>query len=167
MLWMEMSPVRTSWRAGLFFCVSGDASGSFVAAAVNKRGSPALDERVTLKERWMTSKIVSMIAVAVIYATASAAGEQTWTGRISDSLCGASHDTMASAASLSNRDCTLECIKAGGKYVLVDSKNRVIAIANQDFAGLPEYADQGVKVTGEMKGDAIFVTKLEMLGHAE
>jgi hypothetical protein len=115
----------------------------------------------------MIGKIVSVFAIAAINGAGFAGAEQTWTGRISDSLCGSSHETMASAAGISNRECTLECIKAGGKYVFVDSQSKVMAIANQDFAGLPEHADHAVRVTGETKRDGIVVTKIEMLDHAD
>ena len=41
--------------------------------------------------------------------------------------------------------------------------NRVIPIANQDAIGLPLYAGRPVTLTGERKGDAIFVTKVEAI----
>ena len=61
------------------------------------------------------------------------------------------------------RDCgatAIECIKALAKYVLVEEKN-VMPIANQDFAGLPTHADHVVKLTRELKGDAMTLSKIE------
>src|SRR6185436_17944359 len=49
------------------------------------------------------------------------------------------------------------------KYVLVDENNQVIPIANQDAMGLPLYAGRPVKLTGERKGDGIFITKVEAI----
>ena len=87
--------------------------------------------------------------------------QQTFTGRLSDSLCGASHQTKAAAGGLADRECLFACTKALATYVLVDENNKMLPIANQDAMGLPLYAGRPVKLTGERKGDAIFVTKVE------
>jgi hypothetical protein len=87
--------------------------------------------------------------------------QQSFTGRISDSTCGASHQSKA--GELTDRQCLLACINALSKFVLVDPNNKVIPIANQDAMGLPLYAGRPVKLTGEMKGDAVFVTKVEAI----
>jgi hypothetical protein len=89
------------------------------------------------------------------------AEQQTFTGKISDSTCGASHEAKAVSASLTERQCVIACVKALSKYVLVDENEKVIAIENQDAMGLPFHAGHAVKVTGERKGDAIAVTKVE------
>ena len=86
----------------------------------------------------------------------------TWTGQISDSMCGAHHKTMAEhGKKMSARECTEACVKNGGKYVFV-SKGKVHNIENQDFAGLPEHAGHTVNLTGDMNGDSIKVSNLEM-----
>jgi hypothetical protein len=92
-----------------------------------------------------------------------AVAQQAFTGRLSDSKCGASHDAKAMAGGLTDRQCLLACIKTLAKYVLVDKNNQVIPIANQDAMGLPLYAGRPVKLTGEWKGDAVFVTKVEAI----
>lgn len=92
-----------------------------------------------------------------------AAAQQTFTGRLSDSLCGASHQSKQSAGAPTDRECLLACINALAKYVLVDEHNQVMPIANQDAMGLPLYAGRPVKLTGERKGDAIFVTRVEAI----
>ena len=92
-----------------------------------------------------------------------AAAQQTFTGRLSDSTCAASHQSKASAAHLTDRECLLACIKALAKYVLVDQDNQVLSIENQDAMGLPLYAGRPVRITGERKGDAIVVTKVEAI----
>jgi len=86
---------------------------------------------------------------------------QVFTGRLSDSMCGASH--QARAGSMSERECIFECIRALAKYVLVDQDNNVIAIANQDLMGIPLYAGRMVRITGELKGNAIVATKIEAI----
>jgi hypothetical protein len=109
-------------------------------------------------------KVKNFIRVLVTgaFMTSTAAIAATWTGQISDSMCGAHHKTMAEhGKKLSARDCTEACVKNGGKYVLV-SKGKVYSIDNQDFAGLPEHAGHTVKLTGDMNGDSIKVSDLMM-----
>jgi hypothetical protein len=89
--------------------------------------------------------------------------QQVWSGRVSDSMCGASHQMKAAAGKMSERECLFECIKALAKYVLVDDKQQVIAIANPDFGGLPLYADRPVRITGTLKDGAILATKIEAI----
>src|SRR5262249_52876860 len=89
--------------------------------------------------------------------------QQTWSGIVSDSMCGASHQMKATAAKMSQRECLFECIKALAKYVLVDDKQQVIAIANQDLSGFPLYAGRPVRITGKLKDGAIVATKIEAI----
>ena len=96
-------------------------------------------------------------------AATPAAAQQTFTGRLSDSRCGATHQAKAAAGGLTDRQCLLACINALAKYVLIDQKNQALPIANQDAMGLPLYAGRPVKLTGEWKGNAILVTKVEAI----
>jgi len=89
--------------------------------------------------------------------------QQVWTGRLSDSMCGASHQMKAAAGKMSERDCLFECIKALASYVLVDDKQQVIAIANQDLGGFPLYAGRPVRITGRLKDGSIAATKIEAI----
>src|SRR2546422_5745072 len=90
----------------------------------------------------------------ILFSASAWAAERTWTGKISDSMCGASHKSTIehSGKKMTDRDCTLACIKKGGKYVFV-SKGKVYKIDNQDFASLEEHAGHTVKLTGEMAAD--------------
>ena len=85
----------------------------------------------------------------------------TWSGKISDSACGASHAKMRAAHPdlASDKDCTLGCIKSGSKYVLV-SKGKVFQIDNQNLDDLQKYAGQNVTLTGKLTGDSIEVTSV-------
>jgi len=87
-----------------------------------------------------------LILTLALFASVPAAAQQTFTGRLSDSLCGASHHSKASAGALTDRACLTACINALAKYVLVDEHNQVIPIANQDAMGLPLYAGRPVKL---------------------
>ena len=97
-----------------------------------------------------------LIAATITLFTAPAfAATGTWTGTISDSQCGINHE-----GELNETDCTLRCIQIGFKYVLV-ADGKVLKIANQDFADLKAHAGHNVKLTGELKGDTITVSKIE------
>jgi hypothetical protein len=90
------------------------------------------------------------------------AAEQTWTGKISDSACGAKHEEAAEGNGvMPDRECTQACVRGGSKYVLVVD-GKVLQIANQDNTDLPTHAGHSVKMTGELKGNAIVVSKIEM-----
>ena len=79
------------------------------------------------------------------------AAEQTWTGKISDSICGLSHSKMGKMGE-NPKECVLNCVKAGGKYVLV-SEGKIYQIENQNLGGLAIYAGATVKATGELSKD--------------
>jgi len=89
--------------------------------------------------------------------------QQVWSGRLSDSMCGASHQMRSAAGNLSERECIFECIKALAKYVLVDDRQQVIPIATQDLGGFPLYAGRPVRITGEWRDGAIVATKIEAI----
>lgn len=97
------------------------------------------------------------------FAAIPVAAQQAFTGTLSDTTCAASHQSKAASAHLTDRDCLLACINALAKYVLVDSQGQVLPIANQDAMGLPLYAGRPVKITGERKGAAILVAKVEAI----
>jgi hypothetical protein len=91
--------------------------------------------------------------IFMLTALTSLAAEQTWTGKISDSKCGASHKAMEHGGKkLNDHDCTVACVKGGAKYVFV-SKGKVFDIENQDLAGLEEHAGHSVKLTGDLQAD--------------
>ena len=101
----------------------------------------------------------SKFAVGLAIATSGFAA--TWTGQISDNACGKSHAKMlASHFDLkTDHDCTLACIKGGSTYVLV-SAGKVYQISNHTFADLEKRAGEIVKLTGDLKGDTITVSKI-------
>ena len=112
-----------------------------------------------LKHLWCIGLLVGLSAFAQ-------AAKETWTGKISDSTCGASHAGMMAQhpnAKMTDRDCTLECRKGEVKYVFV-SNGKVYNIENQELALLQVHAGHPVRLTGEMKGDTITVSQIVMLG---
>jgi hypothetical protein len=115
----------------------------------------------------MKSVFRSLCCIGLLLGLTSfaSAAEMTWTGKISDSMCGGSHAKMIAAhggaGKMTDRDCTLACTKAGGKYVFVTG-GKVYNIANQNDADLQAHAGHTVRLTGEMKGDTIIVSKIVM-----
>jgi hypothetical protein len=94
----------------------------------------------------------------MLVATGAFAAEQTWTGAISDKMCGADHRKMA--GKMSDRDCTVACAKGGAPYVLV-SDGRIYQLTNHD-GDLRTHAGHTVNLTGELKGETIRVSTIEM-----
>ena len=89
----------------------------------------------------------------MLMALTSLAAEQTWTGKISDSMCGVSHKAMEHGGKKTDaHECTVECVKGGAKYVFV-SQGKVFDIENQNLAGLEEHAGHAVKLTGNLQAD--------------
>ena len=78
-------------------------------------------------------------------------------GVIGDSLCKNEHHRFPDRTG--DPDCTLGCVKAGAKFVLVTGQ-QVYRISNQQFPELAAFADQRVSVQGRWDGDRIVVTKM-------
>ncbi len=97
-------------------------------------------------------------ALSLLTATAAFAADQTWTGAISDKMCGADHKKMG--GKMDDRECTLACTKGGAPYVLA-ADGKVYQLTNRD-ADFKTHAGHMVKLTGELKGDTIRVSKIEM-----
>ena len=104
-----------------------------------------------------------MLAAAVLFAASPAlAAEKTWNGTIGDSKCNATHHKAEHGAQDdSDHDCVNKCVEGGNKYVFV-SGGKTYQIANQDFAALKDHAGHKVALSGEMKGDTITVSKVEI-----
>ena len=92
------------------------------------------------------------------------AAQQTWTGKITDSMCNADHNAMASGGkTVDAHDCTLVCTKGGAKFAFI-SEGKVFSIANQNLPDLTKHAGHTVSLTGDLdsKGNTITVSKLQM-----
>jgi hypothetical protein len=82
---------------------------------------------------------------------------QTFTGKVSDAMCGANH-MMAGEASA----CVRACISKGSKYALVVG-DKVYALDTSDKTALGELdklADHQAKVTGQANGDTITISSV-------
>ena len=80
-------------------------------------------------------------------ALSAAADEQTFTGAISDDMCGAAgHASMRMGPT--DAECTVACISAhGATYVLIDGQSTYVL---SDQKTPEKFAGQRVKVTGTL-----------------
>jgi hypothetical protein len=105
-------------------------------------------------------KTLAVVIVAFFISVSISAAPQTWTGQIGDSMCGAKHASMGSQK-MTARECTEMCIKGGAKYIFATG-GKVFQIADQKDKMLATHAGHTVLLTGELKGDTITVSKIEM-----
>ena len=103
-------------------------------------------------------KKVVFLFVAAVFVSVGVAQAETWRGVIGDSMCGVKHSEEKGS---DHSKCVTKCISGGSSYVFV-AKDKVLKISNQDFADLKAHAGHVVMLSGEMKGDAITVSKVEM-----
>jgi hypothetical protein len=108
----------------------------------------------------MKYTLLGVAAMTFCCAGTAFAAEQTWTGTISDSKCGATHKAMIEHNKiLTDQSCTEACVKGGAKYVLA-SGDKVYMLQNQKNPALAMYAGQAVTITGTLKGDTIRAAKI-------
>lgn len=97
-----------------------------------------------------------VLGTGLLVSSAWAAGKsQTYTGEVSDAMCGAKHEMPGSAA-----ECTHECVGKGSKYALVVG-DKVYTLDTKDKAALEQLdklAGAKASVTGTADGDTIAVT---------
>ena len=95
----------------------------------------------------MKALIFNLLALLALVALAVAAGKQTFTGVITDSMCErGDHSRMRMGST--DAECTVACVQAhGALYVLFDGKD-VYTLSDQEK---PEkFAGQKVTVTGTL-----------------
>jgi len=88
--------------------------------------------------------------IAMIFASAALmlAADQTFTGTVTDSMCGGSHKAMNMA---SDEKCVIECVRAGAKYALWDGSATYIL---SDQTGASKFAAKKVIVKGTLDAKA-------------
>ena len=107
-------------------------------------------------------RLMMLVTTMTLFAASGAfAANGTWTGKISDSMCGLSHQAMIKkgGGTMTNAQCTEACLKGGAKYVFT-SAGKVYTITNQDDADLALNAGKTVRLAGDMQGTAITVSTI-------
>ena len=104
---------------------------------------------------WAYLSLLLAIGMAV---SASAAGGKTFTGTVSDSMCGAKHAMPGDDAA-----CTRSCVSKGSKYALVVG-DKVYTLETSDkaaLAALDKQAGAKATVTGTEKDNTITVSSVK------
>jgi hypothetical protein len=104
----------------------------------------------------MKVKFAAGLALTLCAGVLTFGADGSWTGYISDSLCG------AKGANEKHADCATKCVKEkGAKYVFVnDADHKVYNIDAQDKVAA--HAGHHVVVKGSVTGDDLKLTSLEM-----
>jgi hypothetical protein len=105
-------------------------------------------------------KLFAVLTLLTLMSAFALAGEEkkseSWTGTVSDSMCGAKADHSA--------DCTKKCVAKGASLVFVnDADKAVLKVSNTDK--LNGHEGHHVKVTGTLDKDTLTVTEVAMVEH--
>jgi hypothetical protein len=104
----------------------------------------------------MKSRFFFLPALALLGASIASPADGSWTGWISDDMCGAKNAGQAGA------ECASRCVEEhGAKYVFVnDSDKKIYAIDAQDKVA--PHAGHHVVVKGTVDGSALKLTSIEI-----
>ena len=109
--------------------------------------------RLRMLQVWIATVVLST-GLAVTPSVA-ADSTQTFTGKVSDAMCGAKH----TEGNLAPAACVRDCVQKGAKYALVVG-DKVYTLNTSDKATLDQLnklAWEQAKVTGTASGDTISV----------
>ena len=81
--------------------------------------------------------------------------DQTFTGTVSDTMCGAHHTMMPG---LPDADCIRACVKAGADYALVVGSK--VYTLKGNTADIDKFAGEKATVTGKVSGNVIQATSI-------
>ena len=101
-------------------------------------------------------KVVGVMVMALLFAGLAAAQPpkaKSWTGVVTDSMCGAKH-MMSNAA-----DCTRACVKQGSSYALLVG-DKVYTLKGHE-AEVDKFAGEKATVTGSVSGTTIQVASVK------
>lgn len=112
----------------------------------------------SIRSRFAVGIATTFLGATFALSSALAANQpKSFTGRVSDAMCGANHMMEGDGAA-----CVRACVGKGSKYALVVG-DKVYALETSDKSKLDQLdklADHQVKVTGEAKGDSISVVSV-------
>ena len=103
---------------------------------------------------------ILILALALGIASYMSAADDSWTGYVTETHCG------AKGASESHADCAVKCVKEkGAKWALYNPTDKSVTVMEGDEATMEKMAGKKVKVKGTMDKDKkmIKVTSVETL----
>ena len=101
----------------------------------------------------LTIRACAAILVLSLGLLAADSKDQTFTGTVSDTMCGAKH-MMSGPAD----ECIRACVKSGSDYALV-ADNKVYTLKG-DKTAIDKFGGQQVTVTGKLSGNIIQVASI-------
>ena len=118
-----------------------------------------------MRFRWQTCRvsIAALLLAGLVAALPAVAADktQTFTGEVSDAMCGAKHMMEGSAA-----ECTRACVRKGSKYALVVG-DKLYALESNDktvLDQLDKLAGNQARVTGTVNSDTVAVKSVGPAG---
>ena len=103
----------------------------------------------------MKSVFISAVLVIGLGMSAWAqSGQQSFTGIVSDNMCGKQHMAKDKSAA----QCTRECVKGGSDYALVVG-DKVYTLKGEK-AQIDKFAGEKATITGVAKGETINVSSI-------
>ncbi|MBW4025855.1 hypothetical protein [Acidipila rosea] len=100
-------------------------------------------------------KLTTTLAILLMASPALFAADMSYTGVVSDSMCGAKHSTASADAA----KCVKKCAMGGSDLALVSNGKVYTLKGNKDK--MMAYAGKDVKVMGTADGDTINVTSIK------
>lgn len=98
-----------------------------------------------------SSKAAAVFTMVLVGAVAAFAQQQTFTGTLTDSMCGTAH----MAKDKTPAECTRMCVKVGMKYALTADK-KLYTLEGHEVE-LAKLAGQKVIAKGNLKGETVTV----------
>ncbi len=99
----------------------------------------------------------TLLALLITPTGAARAGDaQTFTGVISDDMCGLDHSGMGES---DEKKCTLSCVESGSDFVLADREHKKVYLLD-DQKTPKEFAGAKVVVIGTLEGETIHVQSI-------
>jgi hypothetical protein len=131
------------------------ARAAFPCASLDKKKSQG-DSLMNVRTRNAGILLLSLLMIVGLSVSTAFAAGKTYTGTVSDAMCGAKHTGPAA-------ECTRGCVSKGSKYALVVG-DKVYTLDTSDKAALATLDKQaGAKatVTGTEKDNTITVTSVK------
>jgi hypothetical protein len=101
----------------------------------------------------LTLRACAIVVVLAVGLFAADSKDQTLTGTVSDTMCGAKHMMSGPAA-----ECIRACVKSGSDYALVVG-NKVYTLKGNNTE-IDKFGGQQVTVTGKLSGNVVQVASI-------
>jgi hypothetical protein len=100
-------------------------------------------------------KLILWFVLAALAASFAFAAPQTFTGVVTDNMCGKKHTMMPGKP---DSECIRACVKAGSKYALLVGDK--VYVLNGDAKQIDRFAGKQVKVAGNVSGTSIALVSI-------